>query len=234
MAARRLLGDKVRRVIACGFEGLNQTWKHPRIGDQTLQQRGLRDSFLLAQERLAAEPWELAEGEVLGEFGLRWMAAGWFGMSDQCSKMEARFRACVSRNDEERALLLKVTQTFRRLQARPLAFFCNDLASGASEARLQDISRQGGCFGPDLNFPFPWIREVVPQVDLGDEFRLPASYPWPDVIGVGTRDGFNPIENLQELAGPPPHIDCCVLEEAFHDQLVTALWKSRGPKILLG
>lgn len=234
MAARVLLGEKVRRVAASGFEGLNQTWKHPRIADQTLERLGLRESFMAAQESLAAEPWALADGEELSAFGLRWMAAGWFGMSDQAAKMATRMEACLRRSEDDRALMLKVVQTFRKLQARPLAFYCNDLASGATSDRLEEIGSEGGCFGDDLNFPFPWIREVYPQVDLGDGFRLPSPYPWPEVAGVGTSDGFNPPENLKELNGPPESTDCLLLEGAFHDHLVTALWEARGPRLLLG
>jgi pimeloyl-ACP methyl ester carboxylesterase len=74
------------------------------------------------------------------------------------------------------------------LSAMPTAM---DLASGISDARLAEFTRQAetGLVGGYLNFPMPQIRGVWDGFDLGEDFRAPPAGDTPVLLLTGTLDG---------------------------------------------
>jgi pimeloyl-ACP methyl ester carboxylesterase len=87
---------------------------------------------------------------------------------------------------------------FSRLDGMPQLM---DLASGISPARLERALAQapGAVLGDAGNFPMPQVRDVAPELVLGDDFRRPLATRVPTLLIMATMDGRTPIESQEEL-----------------------------------
>lgn len=236
-AALKVIPDRVERAVFCGFEGPNQTHKLPgRIQEQlqrlaalTARQGACADlleTMERVHHRLAQTPivLELEDGECvsIGQFGLQWLVASWIGMSNRFVRLPELYSA-IEKNDM--GPLKRAARGFRSmLKRRPAAFYLNDAASGVTAARQAKIeTERAACLLADAcNFPFPRIREAWRQRDLGDAFRAPLVADHPIFVLTGSLDGFTPATNLLESATELTNLRHAQIENAAHNDLLTA------------
>jgi len=96
-----------------------------------------------------------------------------------------------------------------------------DLASGISASRLQlfEQQQQQSVLGGLLNFPMPHLANSVSNLDLGDDFRQEAKNTIPTLVLSGSLDGRTyPAEQQQAVAGLSARIEVTV-QNAGHNLL---------------
>ena len=77
-----------------------------------------------------------------------------------------------------------------------------ELASGISAERLARVEREAemALLGDALNFPMPHLADVLPEIDLGADFRAPVESDRPTLFLSGTLDGRTYPESHAEIA----------------------------------
>jgi pimeloyl-ACP methyl ester carboxylesterase len=217
-------GVRVRRAAFAGLEGLDQTVKLPAHFDAFLERVAaavradpaaaaaypdLTGMMRRVHDRLEKEPAALAvkdsEGrEVrirLGAFAVQ-MLAGFLFISDP--DRLADLPAFYARMDSGEfgmagTMIYRALQgEFGRMDGMPQLM---DLASGISAARLERALAQApsAVLGDAGNFPMPQVRDVAPELVLGDDFRRPLATRVPTLLIMATMDGRTPVESQEEL-----------------------------------
>lgn len=225
MALMKAAPELIRRAIFCGFEGPDQTWKHPRAFEQQLD-------FLeeeLAMEALAgrvrsmlatadSQPYILADGLQVGGFGLRWMLSSWLGLSVRFSKLPGLVSSLES---GDLSVLDKLVRGFLKSLERPAAFYLNDLASSASPSRLSELQAESqGSWMGEVNFPFPDVRSAWNQPPLPDWFRADPKWDGPMLVLTGVLDCFTPTSNVIESGSGFSRLTHLELGGVAHDQFL--------------
>ncbi|MCS6774974.1 MAG: alpha/beta hydrolase [Chthonomonadaceae bacterium] len=234
-AALKQLPERIDRVILCGFEGPDQTYKLPSRIQQQIERLDhlarsqnvlpdLMDVMDRVHRRLATESVTVQqEGRPaeVGLFGLQWIMSTWVGVSNRFTRLPALY-AALDRGDS-RPLERAVQGFAKMLVQRPAVFYLKDAASGATTARMERIAQERStCLLADrCNFPFPQIREAWGQQDLGDAFRAPLQTEHSLFILTGSLDGFTPTENAQESLATLPNATLSVINNAAHNDLLT-------------
>lgn len=214
----------VERVVFAGLEGLDQTVKLPAHFDAFLERvaaavradpdaaRAYPDLVGMMRrvhERLEREPARVtvhdADGRPvelqLGAFLVQ-MAAAFLSISDP-DKL-ATLPALYARMDAGdyqavgEGAWRAIGAYFGRLDGMPQLM---DLSSGISAARLTQVEAQArtAVLGDSGNFPMPQVRDVAPELVLGDDFRAPLETDIPALLVMGTMDGRTPVESQREL-----------------------------------
>lgn len=200
-------GHGVDRAVFFGFEGPDQTFKHP----QQLRDQFGRLSALWGfdvSERLRAfpgapvdTPWGTRH---IGRFALEQMACAWCSLRNRFEALRAALQGDG---------LADAWHKYERAWSRSLAFFTKDQASGATPERWDRILSDRG-IGRAANAPFP-----LPQwahLDIGDEARAPLASDVPILAMTGELDGFTPNSNVWESAPFLPNLSHLELEGAAH------------------
>jgi pimeloyl-ACP methyl ester carboxylesterase len=217
-------GLPVHRAAFAGLEGLDQTVKLPAHFDAFFE----RVSAAVRAEPSAAAIWpdlagmmrrvharldrnpaavtvKAADGRPvtirLGAFAVQ-LLAGFLFISDpeRLADLPA-FYARMDAGDFQMVgtmLHHALHGEFARMDGMPQLM---DLASGISPARLQRALAQApnAVLGDAGNFPMPQMRDVAPELVLGDEFRRPLVTRIPTLLIMATMDGRTPIESQEEL-----------------------------------
>jgi pimeloyl-ACP methyl ester carboxylesterase len=94
-----------------------------------------------------------------------------------------------------------------------------DIASGISAERLQRVQSQAktALLGDALNFPMPHLREALPDLDLGEDFRAPLTSDRPALFLSGTLDGRTYPESHAEVAAGFSQGAVVTIENAGHN-----------------
>jgi pimeloyl-ACP methyl ester carboxylesterase len=222
LAAMKVMEARIDRVVLASVEGLDQTVKSPAetdayfarlqaaINAHPALKKDLPDIAALVRRvhaKLDATPLMLESGS---------------GDSKQTYSIERRdLQRLLSGSiaDPEPALRAMYLYTaldqgihaplldFLRpsppisFQAMPLAM---DIASGISPKRLIRVQREAktSLLGSYLNFPMPQLDRVLPELDLGDDFRAGPNSAVPTLVLMGSLDGrLYPAEQIEAVAG---------------------------------
>lgn len=223
--ATKLLGSTLERVVLCGFEGPDQTFKLPSRMDEQLMRLdrlypGFADNLRRAIESLDAEPIEV-KGKLFGGYALRHLVAGWSGISNRFTRLPALAASLAERNPE---VLGENLRDYLRLWSKPLTFYLTDGASGATTARWQAIREQEpiSILGDATNFPFPEAASIVGAWDMGDDLRNQVRSEKPFLILTGSLDGFTPTESAIEGMQTLPNATHVLVENAAHNDLISS------------
>jgi len=94
-----------------------------------------------------------------------------------------------------------------------------DIASGITEARLDEVRRQGASTltGMAVNFPMPQLRGVVPGLDLGDRFRREIGARHPVLLFAGDLDVRTPLEEQAAATAGLRNLHRIVVRNGGHD-----------------
>lgn len=231
--AKRHAGS-IDRVVLCGFEGPDMTFKLPsRIQEQLVRldarAPGLLDDMRAVHERLEREPVRVGvrmrrDGDsrpmLVGAFALRHLAATWSGVSNRFVRLPSLYRSLAAGDPSE---LAQGLEDIVKSWTRPLTYFLKDAASGATEARWARIRAETpDCEVRDaINFPHPGAGPAIGAADLGDGFREPLESDLPFLILTGTLDGFTPTANAIEGMTTLPNAVHRVVRGAAHNDLIT-------------
>ncbi len=217
-------GLPVHRAALAGLEGLDQTVKLPAHFDAFFERVGaavradpaaaplwpdLTAMMRRVHSRLEGDPAEVTvkdgEGKPvtirLGAFPVQ-MLAGFLFISDPERLADLPgFYARMDAGDFQMVgtMLYRALQgEFARMDGMPQLM---DLASGISPERLESALAQTprAVLGDAGNFPMPQMRDVAPELVLGDDFRRPLATRVPTLLIMATMDGRTPIESQEEL-----------------------------------
>jgi pimeloyl-ACP methyl ester carboxylesterase len=217
-------GLPVHRAALAGLEGLDQTVKLPAHFDAFFERVGaavradpaaaplwpdLTAMMRRVHARLEGDPAEVTvkdgEGKPvtirLGAFPVQ-MLAGFLFISDPERLADLPgFYARMDAGDFQMVgtMLYRALQgEFARMDGMPQLM---DLASGISPERLESALAQTprAVLGDAGNFPMPQMRDVAPELVLGDDFRRPLATRVPTLLIMATMDGRTPIESQEEL-----------------------------------
>jgi len=113
----------------------------------------------------------------------------------------------------ERAGLMNSTISFNIMS------FGMDVASGITDERLALIEQQApaSLVGKMLNFPMPYLNKVVPNLDLGDEFRTKPKSDVPTLLLTGTLDGRTYVESQYEATAGLSNLTKVTVKNAGHN-----------------
>ena len=94
-----------------------------------------------------------------------------------------------------------------------------DLASGISDERLAQVNREAetALLGDAINFPMPHLRDIMNDIDLGEDFRASFTSKRPILILSGTLDGRTYPEAHQEIARQFSNSEVLTIENAGHN-----------------
>jgi pimeloyl-ACP methyl ester carboxylesterase len=217
-------GLPVHRAAFAGLEGLDQTVKLPAHFDAFLE----RVSAAVRADPAAAATWPDLPGMMrrvharlerdpaavmvkdadgrpvairFGAFAVQ-LLAGFLFISDpeRIAGLPA-FYAQMDAGDFQMVgtMLHRALQAeFARMDGMPQLM---DLASGISRERLEQALAEAprSLLGDAGNFPMPQVRDVAPELVLGENFRRPLSTRVPTLLIMATMDGRTPIESQEEL-----------------------------------
>lgn len=94
-----------------------------------------------------------------------------------------------------------------------------DLASGISDQRLEQVNEEArtALLGDAVNFPMPHLRNLLPDLDLGKEYRRPVESGHPILFISGTLDGRTYPEAHEALAKNHKNSSTVTIENAGHN-----------------
>ncbi len=243
MAAVKRHPDGIERVVLCGFEGPDETWKMPSAVQRQLAKlanlchaqsdSGVPDLLALmtrVHEKLAKAPVEVAvdlglprapEKMKVGAFALQHLASTWMGVSNRFTALP---RLYASLDAGKTGDLAKALQGFSKTWSKPLTFYLKDGASGATKGRLDQIAAEAGAclLGDAVNFPFPGISDLVGARNLGDGYRKPLRSELPFLVLTGSLDGNTPTEQALEGLKLLPKGHHLLVENAAHNDLISS------------
>ena len=222
----------VGRVALASTEGMSQTVKLPAHVDAAFARidaalgGGLVERMRRVHARFDAEPEAFA---FTGPDG----AERRFRADSFPLRMMAGF---VAKNPDGYAQLVGAYAALDAGQTSPIApliwdfFYRNplvmsgmpelmDVASGISDARLDEVRRQaaGSIAGMAVNFPMPQLRGTVPGLDLGDRFRREIRSRHPVLLFAGDLDVRTPLEEQAVATAGLANLHRIVMRNGGHD-----------------
>jgi len=239
LAAIRVLGNRLDRIVLSGVEGPDQTWKLPsaiethfvEVARADAEQGGRGDLVAVMRRvlaRLDHEPVTVALSQddgktlrvVVGGFDARLANRYFLGDLKNIAQLPAIYDAF---DHGDYTLLGRLALGLREISVGSAMYYCMDCASGISQARLARIreeeSQPASLVGAALNHPFPEICAGWPERDLGPQFRGPIRSDLPVLFISGTLDGHTPIGNVSELFPGFPNARHLVVVNATHQYL---------------
>ncbi|WDI30200.1 alpha/beta hydrolase [Hyphococcus flavus] len=241
MAAVKIMDERVDRIVMTGAEGLHQTVKLPKRTDEfygRIQSAIDQDPAAKAvypdiaammrrvHAKLDADPAVVEiEGEggapitlVFGKADMQLLSA--FSSADprNVAQVLALYLAVDARQYEPAAALLYRYLRSGTLELSPMST-AMDIASGISDDRLALVREQAkaGLVGSFLNFPMPHIKDALPELDLGEEFRsLPYSNT-PTLLLTGMLDGRTYPDSQAEAVAGFSDVTQIYVENAGHN-----------------
>ncbi len=240
LAALKVMGDRIDRLVLASAQGLDQTVKLPARTDAYFVRlqaaldedplgRGMFPDIVpmirRVLDRLALSPSRVSipseEGPVeflMGADDVRLPSA--FVIGDPANGVSLlRLIAAADRGDD--APLGRFV--YRFVRGQPLTFRgmpeAMDAASGSSAERLELVREQAqtALLGDVLNFPMPHLRDAFGDLDLGDDFRVPPVSDVPTLLLSGTLDGRTYPESQAEAVAGLSDVTHLVIEHAGHN-----------------
>lgn len=213
-ATMKLFPGQIDKVVIASAEGLNQTVKLPeqtdayfaRLQDAVNTQDKARNAYpdiigmmKKVHQKLAQEPLTVQYKNKAGDAvilfqkqHMQMLAAGMIADPHRYATLLLHIYRTLDQGDV--SVLQEVLKrgyfdnTQISFQAMPLAM---DVASGITSERLRLVEQQAesSLLGLALNFPMPHLNRVLPDLDLGDEFRTNPTNAIPTLLLSGTLDG---------------------------------------------
>lgn len=247
-AALKLYPHTIEKVVIASAEGLNQTVKLPAQSDayfERVQQAintqtsaavlypDIKALIKRVHAQLEAKPLLLKLTQKDG------------GEQDflfQRAHLQALASAMVADPNRSLSLLLKLYRTLDagsvellsailkrgyfndhriRFEAMPFAM---DIASGITDERLKLVETQAktSLLGLALNFPMPQLNKQVPNLDLGDAFRMNPQSAVPTLLISGTLDGRTFLEEQKEAVSGLSHLQTLIVKNAGHNLFMSS------------
>lgn len=241
--AMSLFENKIDKVVIASAEGLNQTVKLPSYtakyfervqaqinANENLKARYPNISLLMrnVHAELLRKPIELSIPTRDGKE---------VTMLFQKHHMQALASKMIADPNQYLAMLLQTysqlaegkTELVEKILARgmftnPVVSFrlmsmAMDVASGITDTRLAQVKLEAktGILGDALNFPMPHLNKVIPELDLGDAFRLPKSNGVKTLLLTGTLDGRTYLEGQKEAVAHLQNLTHIVIENTGHN-----------------
>ena len=232
LAAARLHGAGIDRMVLLGTEGPDDTLKLPLTADALLEkldllarQRGF-DLAGSARRVLAGLRVHPRQGRSLmrggrrvtiSEFDAQLAIAAALGRRSTQQLLPLMLRDADNGDFDLMAdIVLAVRGELGTFKAMPLAM---DVASGHTSQRRKLVDRQAraSLFGDALNFPFPMLADGMGLADLGDAFRSPLQTDIPTLFVGGTLDGRTALTNVEALLPGFSSGQTLVVRGASHD-----------------
>lgn len=97
--------------------------------------------------------------------------------------------------------------------------FGMDVASGVTEDRLALFDQQApvSLIGKVLNFPMPYLNNVIPNLDLGNDFRTKPISDVPTLLLTGTLDGRTYVQSQYEATSGLKNLTIVTVKNAGHN-----------------
>jgi pimeloyl-ACP methyl ester carboxylesterase len=129
----------------------------------------------------------------------------------------------------ERAGLVDPTISF------DIMSFGMDVASGVTEERLSLIEQQApsSLVGKSLNFPMPHLNKVIPNLDLGDDFRSKPKSDIPTLLLSGTLDGRTYVQSQYEATAGLSNLTKVTVKNAGHNLFMVSPKVTETIKVFL-
>jgi len=207
----------VERAVLASVEGMDQTVKLPARVDAALARlassidaKSTSGSLLATMRqvhaRLDAKPELMTVGEsaeairfTIDSFPLRMLVGGIAKNPTGIGQLQQLYAAFDAGQGQALAPLLydfflKEPPT---LSGMPELM---DVASGISDARLDQVAREGrdAIVGTATNFPMPQLARALPDINLGSTFRSEVRSSVPTLVLSGDLDLRTPIEEQTE------------------------------------
>ena len=235
-------GNNVSRAVFAGSEGLDQTVKYPSSTDELFERievliaadstasqyyPDLTEMMERVHARMEANPVEVTitpRGSdepvtmTLGAFPVQ-MIAGFLIKNPESIAQLPIFYLALDNGQYERVAHIIHSQLFSgpaRQRAMPLAM---DLASGISQDRLGRVEReaQTSLLRDALNFPMPHIAGVVPEADLGEDYREPLQSDVSMLLISGDLDGRTYLGAHANIMETLPNATQLIVRNGGHD-----------------
>lgn len=102
--------------------------------------------------------------------------------------------------------------------------FAMDIASGVTQARLEQVTLQAktSLLGTALNFPMPHLNKAVKGLDLGDDFRTYPKSDVPTLLLTGTLDGRTYIDSQKEATKGLSNLTQVMVVNAGHNLFMSS------------
>lgn len=238
-------GEHLENVIACGVEGLHETYKLPstmdtqfrklsmlaaqddRVGSHVPDLVGLLERVCakLDREPMTVEVTDPVTRETVlvpvGSFGLKMILR--FDMGDASDlRVFPRLLHSIDQGDSTilRWFVQKRYGTVRSINAMT---FVMDSASGASPERLMRIEAEAArsLFGNVMNMPILQVAHIWEAPDLGSDFRGPIVSNVRTLFLTGTLDWNTPPHQAEMVRWGMPNATHLIVENAGHEQILS-------------
>lgn len=242
-AAMSLFEDRIDKVVIASAEGLNQTVKLPsytsnyfaRVQAQINANEKLKNKFPDIQMLMSNVHKVLLDDPL--EIKIPTRDGKEIDFLFQKHHMQLLASMMIADPNQYLAILLQTytelaegkTDILSKILSRgifnnpmidfKLMSFAMDVASGITDTRLAQVRREAnnGPLGDLLNFPMPHLNKVIPELDLGDSFRLPKPNAVPTLLFTGTLDGRTYVEGQKESVAHLKQLTQIMVENAGHN-----------------
>ena len=247
LAALKTMDDRIDRVVLASVEGLDQTVKSPEATDAYFSRvqeaintvpelksayPDLVPMMRRVQARLEANPMRMTVAfkkagpyeYLLDKNDLQMVGSGMISDPKWVLYLAEIYTGLDKGNTGP---LIEVLSVFfepdEDINFSPMTF-AMDVASGITEARLEQVNREAktGLVGSYLNFPMPLLNKYVPNLDLGDEFRQKPTSHVPTLVLSGTLDGRTYVQSQAEAVSDMPNVERVIIKNAGHNLFMTS------------
>lgn len=245
LAAMRRHGSRIERAVLIGVEGLEHTYKLPSTGDLQLRHVSelvardettgdvipdLYEALDTLLHRLDEHPVSLSiednDGErktiLLGGDGLRYLLRRDLGDTNDLPVIPAGVRLLLDGDD--RLVSLLAQRRFREIGGVGLMGLLMDCGSGARGERLERIRQEEpqSLLGAMMNTWFPDVCAVLPDMDLGDDFRSRYHSGVETLFLSGTLDANTPPYQAEYVGWGWPNATHLVVDHAGHESIMSS------------
>lgn len=248
LAATKIMGNNIDRMVLASVEGLDQTVKLPKRSDAYFErlQQALKDHPLLKGKesisivarrvlaKLAQAPKPIP---VVSKDGTKWTFL--------LHRRDLQMLSGGLVSDPNRALLLaliyheldaggsypilqKILPLWAEVPSSPITLdlmtTSMDLASGMSPSRaaLFQQQRQSAIVGDYLNFPSYPLRQAASSIELDEDFRKDPVSPIPTLLLTGTLDGRTFVEGQKEALAGMSNLVTIIVRNAGHNLFMSS------------
>ncbi len=208
----RLFGGNVNKAILSLIEGPDHTFKLPLQFDQSIEridERRKRVGLPALAPLLSATLNQFSKKGMQivfrDKFGEHKIAVSRFELAlyvqhfTSMKRIEKLYTQLKDKNYSRLAKFAAKRRSYQRFHAK---YYSTDCASGASKSRMVEIRKQQqeSILGRALNFPFPYVCELIGVDPLENIFREPVKSDIPILAFSGNLDYKTPAANAEEVA----------------------------------